>query len=599
MTYEVGVSTNEGISIFFNYFLLFYRYTSYTQMRGSAPFFWSQDTIQGRITPKPQILVDRADPYFSATAIHFNSLMSRYGSPIIILNLVKIKEKKPHEQILSGLLKESIEYLNQFLPPQHAMQYKAWDMARVTKCKEQKVIEILAEIAEQVMKETGFFHSGPQIYCNELRKHPSFTGMKGFGYSANKPGLMQTGILRVNCVDCLDRTNATQFMVGKCALGFQLYALGVVESPILHFDSDALRMLEELFEAHGDTLALQYGGSQMVHRIRTYRKIAPWTSYSRDIMQTVSRYYSNAFTDTDKQQAINLFLGTFKPYGNIYHIWDIPTDYYLHHSSTINLDSHSIRQSYTKWWHDEVMKALPFSWEEVAKREIIENDDRSVTDDETMDLFSEYYRPTELTEFETLFCRSMPTSTRDFMPASSGDPSPFVVRARGRTQGESSPTTHRHKIGGQPVSIDDSSDDDVISSDDDRDGVHSPFKSNAREALAPGDSSDNWPTFTNLYGINVVEPGASDKILYQKYAEISKLFTPSKNVINSNYNVSWPCLSKFSSDSTLEVKAPIVNTSSHSLYTEYCKIGKLGPTQPSEGDTHIYQAYIHQNYLFT
>lgn len=26
------------------------------------------------------------------------------------------------------------------------------------------------------------------------------------------------------------------------------------------------RMLEELFEAHGDTLALQYGGSQMVHR---------------------------------------------------------------------------------------------------------------------------------------------------------------------------------------------------------------------------------------------------------------------------------------------------------------------------------------------
>lgn len=26
------------------------------------------------------------------------------------------------------------------------------------------------------------------------------------------------------------------------------------------------RMLEELFEAHGDILALQYGGSQMVHR---------------------------------------------------------------------------------------------------------------------------------------------------------------------------------------------------------------------------------------------------------------------------------------------------------------------------------------------
>ena len=58
------------------------------------------------------------------------------------------------------------------------------------------------------------------------------------------------------------------------------------------------RMLEELYEDHGDTLALQYGGSQLVHRIKGYRKIAPWTSHSRDIMQTLSRYYSNTFSGT-------------------------------------------------------------------------------------------------------------------------------------------------------------------------------------------------------------------------------------------------------------------------------------------------------------
>ena len=60
--------------------------------------------------------------------------------------------------------------------------------------------------------------------------------------------------------------------------------------------SRCTRMLEELYEDHGDTLALQYGGSQLVHRIQTYRKIAPWTSHSRDIMQTLSRYYSNTFS---------------------------------------------------------------------------------------------------------------------------------------------------------------------------------------------------------------------------------------------------------------------------------------------------------------
>jgi len=55
-------------------------------------------------------------------------------------------------------------------------------------------------------------------------------------------------------------------------------------------------MLESLYEDHGDTLALQYGGSQLVHRIKTYRKTAPWTSQGNDIMATLSRYISNTFS---------------------------------------------------------------------------------------------------------------------------------------------------------------------------------------------------------------------------------------------------------------------------------------------------------------
>lgn len=77
---------------------------------------------------------------------------------------------------------------------------------------------------------------------------------------------------------------------------FQLYALGVLDRPALEFDSDCVRMLEEMYEDHGDTLALQYGGSQLVHRIKTYRRTAPWTSQGNDIMQTLSRYYSNTFS---------------------------------------------------------------------------------------------------------------------------------------------------------------------------------------------------------------------------------------------------------------------------------------------------------------
>lgn len=54
-------------------------------------------------------------------------------------------------------------------------------------------------------------------------------------------------------MDCLDRTNAAQFVFGKRALGHQLYALGIVESPNLAFDSDAANMLTEMYHDHGDS----------------------------------------------------------------------------------------------------------------------------------------------------------------------------------------------------------------------------------------------------------------------------------------------------------------------------------------------------------
>ena len=154
-------------------------------------------------------------------------------------------------------------------------------------------------------------------------------------------------------------------------------------------------MLEETYEDLGDTLAVQYGGSQLVHRIQTYRKVAPMATHGRDLYQTIHRYYRNAFTgdsrpdvveascyiathtfptdyldeiaitctyicsqkhltvicqrifgcvclfvclfvcfatDAEKQMAINVFLGVFRPQAGQRNIWELSTDYYLHHT---------------------------------------------------------------------------------------------------------------------------------------------------------------------------------------------------------------------------------------------------------------------------
>lgn len=38
------------------------------------------------------ISVNRVDPFFSAAALHFDNLFERYGCPVYVLNLVKVRQ---------------------------------------------------------------------------------------------------------------------------------------------------------------------------------------------------------------------------------------------------------------------------------------------------------------------------------------------------------------------------------------------------------------------------------------------------------------------------------------------------------------------------
>jgi hypothetical protein len=72
----------------------------------------------------------------------------------------------------------------------------------------------------------------------------------------------QCGVLRTNCLDCLDRTNVAQYAYGLEALGRQLQAVGLTDSPKIHPDSEVAAALMDMYHNMGDTLALQYGGSE-------------------------------------------------------------------------------------------------------------------------------------------------------------------------------------------------------------------------------------------------------------------------------------------------------------------------------------------------
>ena len=565
-------------------------FTSFVQMRGSIPSHWSQDI--SKMVPKPPITINIVDPFCIAAGRHFNELFSRYGSPIFVLNLAKKREIKRQESVLSDEFIETISYLNQFLPSEHQINYIGFDMARINKIKDESVMNRLSQIASNTIKSTGIFQSK----SNELRDK------RCGGFILPNGRILQTGIVRVNCVDCLDRTNTAQFALGKVALAFQLQALGIIAKPELKFETDTVRMLEELYEDHGDTLALQYGGSQLVHRIQTYRKIAPLSSHSRDIMQTLSRYYSNAFSDADKQNVINLFLGIYQANKRL-PIWNLYTDFYLHFSNTKGRHlSQNGRKPYTDWVDEEVAKCLPRSSMEVFKGRkgtmICSGHDHGL--DEKTDGYYEQYRPYEFTVFANTLAFEILHSCKDLMPNSTANYSPFCIRERPGKRHES--LMGNNKIPKNPsVAGHITSEIEVCS--DDEDDVSNDFCFCNNEDSEELHSYKSSPVRTfesilinsrNKYGRLLKPPKSKDLILYQNYVNIGMSAGEFDNKENDLIEVSQMKCRKnqFDNDTSFSIELDDVSERSISIYKKYIEKGVIGASRPSKKSIDIYKNYV-------
>lgn len=383
-------------------------WTSYVQHRGSIPLHWMQDTTG--VSPKPDIHLSVADPFYSATALHFDDMFQRYGTPIYVLNLIKQKERVPRETKLLKEYKTAIDYLNQFLPDEQKILYRAWDMSRAQKSRDQDVIGTLDSIADDILPQTGFFKNG----------NDAESGLR-----------LQIGVVRTNCIDCLDRTNAAQFVIGKKALGHQLQALGVVEDPDIMYDSDAINLFTHMWHDHGDTIAVQYGGSHLVNTMSTYRKINQWQSQSRDMVETFKRYYNNSFMDSQRQEAYNLFLGNYKLVDGQPMIWELASDYYLHHDDPRSIFGRR-RPSYRQWYTQSNLtepSIPPTIWPQEFRDRPLHFFD---------DFWIEYYRPLTISNFKKQLPFKMHSNMR-YIPVAqttSGkyDLSPFKVRTQDRDQ---------------------------------------------------------------------------------------------------------------------------------------------------------------------
>ncbi|MBA0668846.1 hypothetical protein Goklo_001723 [Gossypium klotzschianum] len=331
--------------------------TSIVQNRGSIPLFWSQET--SRLNIKPDIILSKKDQNYEATRLHFENLVERYGNPIIILNLIKTQEKKPRESILRQEFAHVIDFINKDMSEETCLRFLHWDLHKHFRSQATNVLLLLGKVAAYALTLTGSFYCrvtstmrpdectawpsseniddgdmSPPKYCDNVNEgayrlegNHSGDNNTANGNHSVKPPTFQRGVLRTNCIDCLDRTNVAQYAYGLAALGYQLNTLGVKDTPKIDLDDPLADELMVFYERMGDTLAHQYSGSAAHNKVFSERR-GQWraATQSQEFFRTLQRYYSNAYMDAQKQDAINLFLGNFQPQPGKPALWELDSN---------------------------------------------------------------------------------------------------------------------------------------------------------------------------------------------------------------------------------------------------------------------------------
>lgn len=100
----------------------------------------------------------------------------------------------------------------------------------------------------------------------------------------------QSGILRTNCMDCLDRTNVVQSATGQRALEKQLKAEGI-EVDLL--TDTSTQWFNTLWADNGDAISRQYSSTAALKGDFTRTRRRNYRGAINDLGLTLSRYYNN------------------------------------------------------------------------------------------------------------------------------------------------------------------------------------------------------------------------------------------------------------------------------------------------------------------
>uniref|UniRef100_B3NZZ3 GG24675 n=1 Tax=Drosophila erecta TaxID=7220 RepID=B3NZZ3_DROER len=246
---------------------------SFTQVRGSVPIYWSQPGYKYRPPPRLDRGVAETQQAFE---LHFTKEMDNYGR-VCIVNLV---EQSGKEKTIGDAYAEHVIKFNN-----DRLIYVTFDFHDY--CRGMR-FENVSALIDAVGPEAGAmgFHWRDQrgMICN------------------------QKSVFRVNCMDCLDRTNVVQTAIGKAVLESQLVKLGL-SPPYTPIPEQLKTPFMVLWANNGDIISRQYAGTNALKGDYTRTGERKISGMMKDGMNSANRFFIQNFADSFRQCIIDLMQG--------------------------------------------------------------------------------------------------------------------------------------------------------------------------------------------------------------------------------------------------------------------------------------------------
>lgn len=239
--------------------------SSHVIFRGSIPLKWGHNTSGAAFEPSLMMFQNSIDPNGNFAKKHFIDLENRYGLPIQVVNL--IRQNPAHQESIIGLtfkrliektiLTASLNYQKLFkthkpsqLPPiELTLSYFDPDwLAMEKRLGFSLAFRCLLELARTLVSRTGcFLLSMPNLPSEHHSVSKEEKGLYNLSEDSKRSevAVLQSGVSRVNCIDCLDRTNLMCMCIGLECLVVQLGAFGFGISSTAKRNGDGRRSIDE------------------------------------------------------------------------------------------------------------------------------------------------------------------------------------------------------------------------------------------------------------------------------------------------------------------------------------------------------------------